>query len=312
MIYTITLNPALDRELTVPEITLDQVLRARSIRIDYGGKGFNVSRALLALGEDSIALGFIGGGVGEQLQAGLTSLGLRTDFIHIAGESRTNLSVVAEDHAHYIKINEPGPVVTDFEAAALLDKLRALIKPGDWWILSGSPPPGIEPAYIAKIIDLVQASGAHGVLDTQGEALFLGCQSAVYLVKPNSIEASELTGIRVATIKDAVQAVHPIHTLGARQVIISLGETGAVYSDGNHIWWAKPPEVKQRNPIGAGDAMVAGVVWALQNNKEGIDVLRWGVACGAAAASLDGTAVGSFSLVETLADTVQVEEVPSL
>ena len=310
MIYTITLNPALDRELTVPEITLDQVLRAQSTRLDYGGKGFNVSRALLALGEESIALGFIGGGVGEKLHAGLASLGIRSDFNHISGETRTNLSVIAEDHAHYVKVNESGPLVTKIEAAALLDKISALVKPGDWWILAGSSPPGIEPPYIARIIALVQGCGAHGVLDTQGEALLRGCQSAVFLVKPNAFEAGELTGMEITTPGEAIQAISRIHDLGASQVVISLGKFGAVYSDGSHTWWATPPQIEQRNPIGAGDAMLAGVVWALQSNNNGNDVLRWGVACGAAAASLDGTAVGPRSLVESLAQTVRVGEVP--
>ncbi len=305
MIYTITLNPALDRELNVPKISLDQVLRAQGVLIDYGGKGFNVSRALLALGVESVALGFIGGIVGEQLQVGLTSLGIRNDFIQISGETRTNLSIVAEDHEHYVKVNEPGPVVTESKSAALLDEIRVLVRPGDWWILAGSTPLGIQPSYVTNIIDLVQKAEAHAVVDMQGELLFNGCNSGAFLIKPNSIEASELTGMRIEAIDDAIQAIPKIHTFGVRQVVISIGKTGAVYSDGNHIWWAVPPHIKQRNPIGAGDAMLAGVVWALQEHARGEDVIRWGVACGTAAASLDGTAVGSLSLVEILIKNVR-------
>ena len=133
------------------------------------GKDSTSPRALLAMGVDTIALGFVGGSVGGQLQAGLTSLGIRTDFIQISGETRTNLSIVADDHEHYVKVNEPGPVVTESEAAALLDKIRVLVRPGDWWILAGSTPLGIQPAYVANIIDLVQEVEAYAVVDMQGD-----------------------------------------------------------------------------------------------------------------------------------------------
>ena len=136
-------------------------------------------------------------------------------------------------------------------------------------------------------------------------SLFNGCNSGAFLIKPNSIEASELTGMRIETIDDAIDAIPKIHTFGVKQVVISIGKTGAVYSDGNHIWWAAPPHIEPRNPIGAGDAMLAGVVWALQEHASGEDVIRWGVACGAAAASLDGTAVGSLPLVKVLVKNVR-------
>jgi len=308
MIYTITLNPALDREMTVPEIGLDHVLRAKSVQIDFGGKGFNVSRALLALGVESTALSFIGGAIGDQMIAGLAHLGIHTDFVRVQGETRINLSVVDTHHTHYLKVNEPGPLVTDFEAKAMLDKISSLVRKGDWWILAGSTPPGIQPTYVNQIIQCIQQAGAFAVLDMEGACLREGCASHAFLVKPNSIEAGELIGNQISTIHDALDAVTRIHLIGAKQVAISLGKVGAVYSDGSHVWWAEPPSIEERNPIGAGDAMLAGLVWALHKDFAGRDVLKWGVACGAAAASLDGTAVGSLPLVESLATYVRVGE----
>jgi 1-phosphofructokinase family hexose kinase len=307
MIYTLTLNPALDREMTVPDIALDCVLRATAVRTDYGGKGFNVSRALLALGVESTALGFVGGEVGKQLSQGLSRLGIPTDFIQINGETRTNLSIVTENHAHYFKVNEPGPLVTGPEAAALLEKVGSIIGAGDWCILAGSSPPGIQPTYIADVITQVQNAGAYAVLDMEGEPLRLGCAAGAFLVKPNAIEASVLTGKQITAPTSAIRALNIIHQVGAQQVVISLGKSGAVYSDGRQIWRAEPPHIAEHNPIGAGDAMLAGLVWCLQRNLTGGDALRWGVACGAAAASLDGTAVGSRTYVESLVEQVQVE-----
>ena len=306
MIFTITLNPALDREMTVPDICLDRVLRSNAIHIDYGGKGFNVSRALLAMGVESIALGFIGGATGDQMIAGLSQLGIQTDFVRVQGETRINMSVVDIGHTHYLKVNEPGPSVTDIEAALMLDKIEALVNKGDWCILAGSTPPGIQPNFIAEIIQRVQAMGAFAILDMEGACLRAACASNAFLVKPNATEAGELLGNQIRTIDDALIALARIRLLGARQVAISLGKTGAVYSDGTGTWWAKPPSIRERNPIGAGDAMLAGMVWALQMNLTGNEVLKWGVASGAAAASLDGTAIGSRLLVETLAADVRI------
>src|SRR6266542_3364766 len=113
MIYTLTLNPAVDRELTVPSMKFDSVLRASESRVDFGGKGFNVSRLLKAVGEPNIAVGFLGGNAGELLQKGLQGLGIGTDFVWVTGETRTNVSIVTSSHDHYLKVNEKGPLVDD-------------------------------------------------------------------------------------------------------------------------------------------------------------------------------------------------------
>jgi 1-phosphofructokinase family hexose kinase len=306
MIYTITLNPALDREMTVPEIGLNRVLRAALVRTDYGGKGFNVSRALLALGVDSIALAFIGGAIGDQMIHELSQMGIHTDFVRVQGETRVNLSVVDAEHTHYLKVNEAGPNVTDADAASLLDKIDKLARKGDWWILAGSSPPGIQPFFIREIIHHIQGAGAFAILDMEGAYLREGCNAHAFLVKPNATEAGELIGDQINTIQDALYSVEKIHKIGAQRVAISLGKAGAVYFDGSGTWWAEPPAIEERNPNGAGDAMLAGMVWALQNELSGSDVLRWGTACGSAAASLDGTAVGSRQLVEPLAADVRI------
>ena len=304
MIYTLTLNPALDRELTVPDLVFDEVLRAQALRIDYGGKGFNVSRALAALGADSVALGFVGGKTGEKLESGLVSLGIETDFTRLGEETRTNVSVVSENAPHYLKVNESGPTVTGAEQAALLAKVDDLKKPGDWWVLAGSLPPGAAETIYAEVIERLQSIEAHAILDTSGPPLRHGCESGPFLVKPNAQEASELTGMRVDTAEMARSAAAEIHALGVELVLISMGKEGALLSDGETAWQARPPKVQERNPIGAGDASVAGLVWGLSQGLDLPDVLRWSMASGAAAASLDGTAVGSYELVESLVQEV--------
>jgi 1-phosphofructokinase family hexose kinase len=306
MIYTLTLNPAIDRELTVPAFGFDQVLRASSIRVDYGGKGFNVSRALLALGKESIALGFVGGPTGEGLVAGLTKFGIQTDFIQVVGETRTNVSIVNEDHSHYLKVNATGPTITPREQIAILEKIRSLSRSNEWWVLAGSLPPGIPSTFYAEVIHIVQSAGSRAILDAEGIPLREGCKANAFLIKPNACEASELIGSQIMSLSDARVAIGKLHYLGAQRVAISLGGSGAVYSDGESIWCAEPPPIQEKNPIGAGDALVAGMIWGFCNNYAGEDVIRWGVACGAAAASLAGTAMGSRSLVESLAGQVRI------
>ncbi len=306
MIYTLTLNPALDRELTVPELLFDQVLRASMLRVDYGGKGFNISRALAALGKESVAVGFVGGLTGQRIANGLAELGIRTDFVLIGSETRTNVSIVSQSQPHHLKVNEAGPTITPSEQEALLQKIQVLAQAGDWWVLSGSLPPGLSATVYAEIIRLVQAAGAQALLDTSGTPLRYGCEAGPFLAKPNTVEAGELTGRSVTSPQEAREAVILIHELGVRNILISLGKAGALLSTGEHVWLAEPPQIQERNPIGAGDSAVAGLVWGLCHQLTWPEILRWSVACGAAAASLEGTAVGPKALVEQLSSQVSL------
>jgi len=306
VIYTLTLNPAIDRELTVPEITFNAVLRASALRLDCGGKGFNVSRALAAWGTESVALGFVGGLTGQRIAAGLTELGIRTDFVQIAGETRTNISIVSQGQAHYVKVNEAGPTITPAVQAALLQQVRELARAGDWWVLSGSLPPGVAVTIYADVIQSVQSAGARVVLDTSGAALAHGCRARPFLAKPNAVEAEELAGTPVTPPQEPRAAAGAIHALGVKNILISLGKSGALLSDGEQCWLAQSPPVEERNPIGAGDSLVAGLVWGLSRTLSLPEALRWGVAGGAAAASLDGTAVGTRPMVEALAQEVEL------
>ncbi len=307
MIYTLTLNPALDRELTVPEIREDEVLRATHIRVDWGGKGFNVSRALAALGQPSVALGLVGGTVGEKLRAGLEASGIQLDLLTVAGESRVNVSIVGEQDGRVIKVNEPGPRIAPAELHALTEKIRELARPGDWWVLSGSLPPGVPGTFYADLIAILQVAGARALVDTSGEPLRHACMAGPFLVKPNVCEAAELTGIAGPCPDNAGEVVCAIHALGAMHVLLTAGDQGAWLSDGMQAWRAIPPVIEEANPVGAGDSLLAGVVWALAQELPSAEVLRWGVACGATAASLPGTGVGRYAQVAALVPQVIVE-----
>ncbi len=312
MIYTVTLNPAVDRELTIDEFAFDTVLRASEARVDCGGKGFNVSRMLASLGASSVALGFAGGKSGELLAETLASLGIDTAFTWIAGETRTNVSIVTGRHDRYLKVNEAGPTVSATDQAALLAQMAQLIRPGDWWVLAGSLPPGVPDGIYAEMVALIQAGGGQTILDTSGAALVQGCGERPFLIKPNDSEASGLSGLPIASPQDAVAAAQKIQQLGPQNVIISLGKAGAIFYDRQAAWLAASPVIEERNPIGAGDSMVGGLVYGLSQGKPVAEALGWGIACGAATASLAGTAVGSAELVQALLTQVKIAQLSPL
>jgi len=308
MIYTLTLNPAVDRELTVPAIEFDSVLRASESRLDFGGKGFNVSRLLKGMNEPSTAVGFLGGEAGGLLQKGLQNLGIGTDFVWVPEETRTNVSIVTQSHDHYLKVNEKGPAVDEPKQKELLEKIDELAKTGDWWVLAGSLPPGIPNDIYARVLNVLNKHGANTILDTSGESLKLGCVEKPYLVKPNAEEAHMLTSLPMDTPAEIAAGAAEIRRMGARNVVISMGKAGALLHTADGSWLTHTPKIQEKNPIGAGDSMVGGLVWALTQGIALKEALGWGVASGAATASLPGTEVGSRSLIEALFLQVRFEK----
>ena len=306
MIYTLTLNPAIDRELQVSEFVLHGVMHANSSRINFGGKGINVSRGLAATCTKSIALGFAGGTAGEMLTQGMVNLDILTDFVHVSGETRTNFSIVDKTHTQFVKVNEPGPTLDSKQYHGLITKIRKLAHPGDLWALCGSIPPGIPDTIYANIVREIQSSGGKALLDTNGSALIHGCNSDLFLVKPNAAEASALTGLKIDSIEDALNAASSILQTRVQNVIITQGRQGALLSNQEGTWIAQAPTITKRNDVGAGDSLMTGIIYGLSCNLSWSEILRWGVAFGTATASLEGTTIGSFTLAKQILSNVKI------
>jgi len=308
MIVTVNLNPVLDRTLALPHLTVGQINRARLVRLDVGGKGFNVSRALLELGSPSLALGVLGGATGEMLRRGLAELGIAGDFVLVEGETRQNLTLLDESTGLYTKINEAGPQWTPDTVEALLAKVRERVARGDVWVGAGRLPPGAPPDLYARLITLVQAGGARAYLDSSGQPLRLACQAAPYGVKLNVEEAEEVVGHRLASLEDLVRATQVFLDSGIQVVAISRGEKGASLAQGRRVVQAMPPAVEIRSSVGAGDAFMAGLVWVLEGGRDLAEAARWAVACGTAAAMEEGTGIGTREKFEALASRIVVED----
>jgi len=325
MIHTVTLNPSLDRTLTVPQIVHDEMVRASTSRVDWGGKGFNVSRVLQSLGAESVAMGFAGGATGQMLERGLRSLGITTDLVPLSGETRTNTVIIESETGRYIKVNEPGPTVQPDEQAALLDRIRQCLQGrdsrSDLWVLSGSLPPGLPDGFYGELVELVRASGARALLDASGQPLRLGCAAAPFLVKPNAAEAFGYVGVawpmasgfgpEGVAVADATALglAYPFLELGIELVALSLAAGGLLLASPGRAVRARPPSVQALNPVGAGDALLAAVAWALERELPLEEMARWGVAAGTAAAMGKAVAVVTHAEVQALYEQVTTHAV---
>ena len=308
MIYTLTLNPALDLELTVAEIRLGHIHRAKTEKIDFGGKGFNVSRVLNVLGVPNIAFGFIAGFTGMRLELELKSAGITNNLQRINGETRTNISIVGGDAGNYIKINQAGAAISSEDVHVMLEKMGRVTHAGDLWVLSGSLPPGAPVDIYSQVIAVIRLAGGQVILDTSGPALSKACRAGVRLLKPNAEEAEELTHLPVRTVPEAWKAAQWIRDLDVETVVISMGGQGALALDDAGCYVVKPPAIELRNPVGAGDALVAGLAAGLSQGKTLVDALRLGAACGASAVAQPGTGVGTRAEIYELMEGVMAQK----
>jgi 1-phosphofructokinase family hexose kinase len=311
MIFTVTPNPVLDRTLKVAQIVLNEMTRAQESREDWGGKGFNVSRALRALGSQSVATGFVGGVTGEKLAHGLQNLGIATDLVAVSGETRTNIVITDAAGEQYVKVNEAGPKVSDEEISSFFARVESRAEPGDIWALCGSLPPGAPDDFYARLIVLLRSRGAQTVLDTSGEPLKRGLEAVPTVIKPNLPEAAAWLGSPLRSPGEAAGAVDNFLKTGITLVALSLGAEGILLASERARVWAHPPVVVARNPTGAGDALVAGLIWALTEGLPLPEVARWGVAAGTAAAIHEGVSVGTRAEVESLYDEITLCPWPS-
>ena len=287
MIVTVTPNPSLDRTLEVEELRRGEVVRAHTDRSDPGGKGVNVSRALAANGYPSRAVLPLGGHDGALLAALLEGLGIEVAAVPIADAIRSNITVVEPDGT-VTKLNAPGPRLSAAEVDALLERAVAAADGAGWVVASGSLAPGTPDDLYARLAAAVRPVGVRVAVDTSGPALERALAAGPDVLKPNEEELSEVTGVIPETLGDVVLAASRLRERGVGAVLVSLGARGAVLVDGDGSVHAESEVIVPRSTVGAGDALLAGFLAA---GGEGTGALSEGVAWGAAACVLPGTAV---------------------
>jgi len=304
MIVTVTPNPSLDRTLEVEALHRGEVVRAYADRSDPGGKGVNVSRALVANGHPSRAVLPLGGADGELLASLLQSLGIEVAAVPIADAIRSNVTVVEPDGT-VTKLNAPGPQLSGAEVEALLERAVAVTDGAAWVVGSGSLAPGTPDDLYARLTAAVRPVGARVAVDTSGQALESVLAAGPDVLKPNEEELSEVTGVVPETLGDVVLAANELRSKGVGTVLVSLGPSGAVLVAEGQAFHAESRVVVPRSTVGAGDALLAGFLAA---GGEGPEALAEGVAWGAAACVLPGTAVpGPGDLQRDLVQTHPVD-----
>lgn len=287
-VVTITPNPSIDRTLEVDSLVRGAVLRAAGTRLDAGGKGVNVSRALESNGIGTTAVLPVGGIEGEQLVGLLGSHGVRVEAVRISGPVRVNITV-AEPDGTITKLNEPGPQLTSYEVDALLAASSAAARDADWVVGCGSLPVGAPEDFYGLLAARIGGGVRYGV-DSSGPALRSAVKAGVDLIKPNLAELSELVDHPLLTLGAVVTAARELVSSGVETVLVSLGGDGAVLVDATHELHGGAHIDAVRSTVGAGDAFLAGYLSATAAGRpEPAEALATALAWGAAAASLPGS-----------------------
>jgi 1-phosphofructokinase len=262
-VATVTLNPAIDRTVTIPNFATGAVNRVESERDCPGGKGVNVACALADCGLRAGVTGFLGRGNAGSFETLFARKKIEDRFVRIAGETRVGIKITDPVRKLTTDINFPGSAPSEEEVAELRGTLAAM--QSAWWVVAGSIPPGLEPGIYGEIVAALKARGSRVVLDASGEALRAGIEAGPHIVKPNLDELEALLGKRLAGTEAVIGAAR--HLLanpakGIELVAVSMGREGACFVTATEAVIARSPEVEVRSTVGAGDAMVAGIVAA--------------------------------------------------
>ncbi|MDO4742655.1 MAG: 1-phosphofructokinase [bacterium] len=259
MIYTVTLNPALDYIMELKDFKLGKTNRSEKEQLRVGGKGINVSVMLSKMGIQSCCLGFVAGFTGAKIREYVNENGLRENFVNIAdGMSRINVKLTGLGES---EINATGPKITEKEILCLKEKISG-IKDGDILVLSGSVPFGVRDTIYAELLQLHKGKNILTVVDAQKDFLVNTLKLKPFLIKPNADELGQIFGVKINGYETAFIYAEKLQQLGARNVIVSLDKLGAVLLDENRKRYIqKAPEGDPVSSVGAGDSLVAGFLY---------------------------------------------------
>ncbi len=283
MIYTITLNPAIDYVVRLNSpLKTGGVNRSAEEAYQFGGKGVNVSNILRTLGLDTVALGFVAGFTGDGLESGLAAMGLKTDFIHVAdGMTRINVKVKADEET---EINGIGPAITDGDMEKLYMQLERLSSE-DTLVLSGSIPPCLPANTYEKIMEQLSGRGLRIVVDAEGSLLLNVLKHHPFLIKPNHHELGEIFNRELNKEQEILDCARELQQRGGRNILVSMAGDGALLLDENGVSHRIGcPGGIVRNSVGAGDSMVAGFLAGYLERSDYSYALKLGTAAGSATA----------------------------
>ncbi|PFD95545.1 1-phosphofructokinase [Bacillus cereus] len=280
MIYTVTLNPSIDYVVQVENFMLGTVNRAEKDMKFPGGKGINVSRVLHRLGIDNTALGFIGGFTGQFIEGVLENEGVKTNFVHVDGDSRINVKIKGQEET---ELNGQGPIITDKQLGQLMNNIENM-QAGDHLVLAGSIPASISKTFYETIAAFGAERHINVIVDASGNALQYVIRNKPFLIKPNHHELGELFGEALSTVEEIIPYGRKLIEQGVQNVIVSMAGAGALLFTSEGVYEATVPKGTVINSVGAGDSLVAGFVGIYEKTKDVEEAFRYGVATGSATA----------------------------
>jgi 1-phosphofructokinase family hexose kinase len=287
LIVTLTINPTIDRVISVDRLAFEDRAYINSTHEKAGGRGINSSCVIHSFGGNTKALLISGGNSGTRVEELLKCDGLPYEVVPISREIRTNLTIT-DRHGLTVNLNEKGPELTKQEVARVESVVREALKTAKWLMICGSLPPGVPSTFYGKLIAQARKQKVRTLLHADGDALRHGIEERPTMVTPNQREAERLLERTLLTRTHYLEAAEKIRSMGPEGVVLSLGSRGAVGAFPSGVVEALPPRVDAVCPIGAGDALSAAYTWSTLRKADCIDALRWGVAAGTASARLPG------------------------
>lgn len=309
MIITITLNPAIDKTISISDFKVDHVNKIESQRIDPAGKGINVSKVIKALNGESIALGIIGGETGNEIKRYLNDAGIKSDFVNVDKKTRSNLKIVDYVNHTFTDINEQGAFVNEIKQKEIVNKILEYANKDNLLVLSGSTPGGFDKTIYKEIVEKAQAKGAKVILDASENLFLEGIKSAPYLIKPNVHELEVALNVSIENHSDIVRAARKIIELGVKLVVVSDGGNGSIFVTREEAFIAKGIKVEVKSTVGAGDSMVAAIAYGLDQKLELKDIMILASAVSTANVMTEGTQTGDLSIIESLKEKVRIEKI---
>jgi 1-phosphofructokinase len=259
-VCTVTLNPAIDQTISIPNFAAGQVNRVEWEQSDPGGKGVNVAAFLADFGSPVSATGFLGAGNAEIFRSFFAAKGIADRFVTVPGRTRANVKILDQPNKRITDINLPGLPFSPENLTSLKTVIDQLAADHDWFVLSGSTPAGTPDTVYADMVADLRNRGKRVVLDASGPAFAKGVQAIPYAIKPNLEELEELIGRRLPDEAAILGAIQDLIDRGIGCVAVSMGPDGAIFAEGAERVSVRPAAVVVRSTVGAGDAMVAGFV----------------------------------------------------
>jgi 1-phosphofructokinase family hexose kinase len=308
LIVTLTVNPAIDRIISVDRLAFEDRSYVNSVGELAGGRGINSSRVIHSFGGETHAVLISGGDTGKRMEEHLKDYGFPTTTVPIRNAIRTNLTIT-DRHGLTVNVNEAGPELSKSEVTSVEDAVRESLKKAAWLLLCGSLPPGVPSSFYGKLIAMARKKNVKTLLHADRDALREGIEQQPTIVTPNQTEAERLLGRTLLTRGQQLEAATQIRAMGAESVVLSLGSRGAVGAFADGLLEALPPRVGAISPIGSGDALSAAYTWSCTRKKNHADALRWGVAAGTASARLPGMNFATLAQVEEVYRHVEIRRV---